>query len=106
MCESSKQGTLAGLLEAGYHSLVWLSVTDIPPEVTESKGYPEKESKAWLSWQKRSHFWPKPFCDFILATTLALEQVSVINDLKETEAYRNKPLLGKRSNNTKIMHHS
>ena len=49
MCESTKQGTLAGLLEAGYHSLVWLSVTDIPPEVTESKGYPEKESKAWLS---------------------------------------------------------
>ena len=27
-------------------------------------------------------FWPKAFCDLSLATVLALEQVSVINDLK------------------------
>ena len=49
MCENSKKETLVGLLEAGYHSLVWFSVTDIPPVATESKGYPEKESKVWLS---------------------------------------------------------
>ena len=22
----------------------------------------EKENQAWFFWQKRSHFWPKPFC--------------------------------------------
>ena len=49
ICENNKQRTLEGLLESGYHSLVWLSVIDIPPVITEIKGYPEKESKAWLS---------------------------------------------------------
>ena len=49
ICENNKQGALEGLLEAGYHSLVWLSVTGIPPIITEIKGYPEKENKAWLS---------------------------------------------------------
>ena len=39
-----------------------------------------------------SHFWPKSFCDLSLATTLALEQVSVINDLKEIKECRNKRL--------------
>ena len=33
----------------------------------------------------RSHFWTKPFCDLSLATKLALEQVSVISDLKGSE---------------------
>ena len=30
-------------------------------------------------------FWPKPFCDLSLATMLALEWVSVINDLRGNE---------------------
>ena len=34
---------------------------------------------------KRSHFWPKSFCDLSLATVLALEQVSVITYLKGSE---------------------
>ena len=33
---------------------------------------------------------PKPFCDLSLVSMLALEQVSVINDLKGTKGFRNK----------------
>ena len=62
------------------------------------RGSLEKRNQAWLSWHKR----PKPFCDLSLATVLALEQVSVINNLKVTKECRNKGLLsGKRSNNSK-----
>ena len=56
----------------------------------KGRGSPEKEKQARLSWQKRSHFWPKLFCDLSLATMLALEQVSVTNDLKGTKECRNK----------------
>ena len=35
-------------------------------------------------------FWLKSFCDLSLATTLALEQVSVINGLREVREYINK----------------
>ena len=34
----------------------------------------------------RESIWPKPFCDLGLAAMLALEQVSVINDLKGGDA--------------------
>ena len=35
---------------------------------------------------KENPFWPKPFCDLSLAAILALEHVSVINDLKGRNA--------------------
>ena len=34
-----------------------------------------------MAFLKRSHFWPKPFCNLSLATMLAFEQVLIINDL-------------------------
>ena len=35
-------------------------------------------------------FWSKPFCGLSLATMLALEQVSIINNLKGTKECRNR----------------
>jgi len=62
----------------------------------------EKENQAWLSWHKRNHFWSELFCDLSLATMLILEQVSIMNNLKATEEWRNKQLLsGKKSNHSK-----
>ena len=47
--------------------------------------------------------WPKSFCDLSLATMLALEQVSVINDLliMILREQKNKLLSGKRSKDSK-----
>ena len=42
----------------------------------------------WACLLLRSHFWPKLSCGLSLATMLALEQVSVINDLKGREGRR------------------
>ena len=39
---------------------------------------------------REKSFWPKAFCDLSLATMFALEQVSVINDLKGTKECRNR----------------
>ena len=44
---------------------------------------------------------PKPFWDLSLATVFVLEQVSIINELKETKECRDERLLSdKRSNNS------
>ena len=66
---------------------------------------PEKENQAWLSLHKRSHFWPKAFCDLSLATMLALELVSVVKDIEGIKESRNEGLLsGKSKNNSKDLH--
>ena len=54
---------------------------------------PEKENQGWLSWHKRSRFWPELFCDLNLVTMLAFGQVSWIKYLKGTEECNNKWLL-------------
>ena len=48
----------------------------------------EKEKQKWLFLTQGKPFWPKPFYDLSLATKLALEQFSVMNDLKGTIACR------------------
>ena len=55
--------------------------------VTEKgRGLQEKKKESGMVfWHKRSHIWPKLFCDGSLATMLALEQVLIINDLKGTK---------------------
>ena len=39
---------------------------------------------------RKSHLWPKSFCDLSLATMLTLEQVSIINNLQGTKECKNK----------------
>ena len=48
----------------------------------EGRGSPEKGNQTRLSRHKRSHFRSWPLWDLSLATVLALEHVSVINDVK------------------------
>ena len=43
-----------------------------------------------MAFLTRDWFWPKPFCDLSLVTVLALELVSIINDLKRTKEFRNR----------------
>ena len=56
----------------------------------KGRGSPEKREPGMAFLTQENPFWPKPFCDLNLATKLALEQVSVINDLKGTKECRNK----------------
>ena len=62
---------------------------------------------------EESPFWPKPFCDLRLATVLAVEQVSVISDLKggnaetrEEHSRNNSAALGQGPGSLRDIHNS
>ena len=84
-------GGLAEDLSPGY-SLS--ALRDCSEEVRECKqtgqGVPGDREPGMAFWTYENPFWPMPFCDLSLAPVLALEQVSVISDVKRTEEHRDR----------------